>query len=265
MLWEFVQKHINNRKRQVVCCLLSGVCFQEGAYAKSYEAGSITFKPLIVDFYDFTFGSKKHSSYINTRPVSIYRDAEFAPLGARADRNGVGYDIELGYMITQSLEAFALAGFTIEKPHKKVGVANIPAPLVNYFDFKKRYSYSAFLGGRYYWGLEGAWTPFVGGSLGVIWQEKTKAKLFSGPANAVAYTPIGKFEALKSKWFMSGDFQVGVDYEFTKTWHLTLMSGAQYHPRAKTKKSRISNRTVYYRDNWNRWSIPVSAAVKIVF
>ena len=249
----------------LISTVLSGSC-----YAKTFDAHSFTIKPINLNFYAYTFGHKRIMSKINDIEINTYRGYP-GLAGNRTDKSGTGYDVEAGFMFTPAIEAFFLAGFTIDRPLYESTVKYAPFPFTNNnFRFKRRSTFNTSLGGRYYFDTESAWIPFVGLTVGAVFQGKTKAHVFDqNPGRVPINISIGHIEAQKSKTLIDGAFQAGVDYRLTDVWHLTMMTGLKYQPRAGKKISRVTDqqgrvRTITYQDNWNKWVVPFVVSLKIV-
>lgn len=251
--------------------------------AQTYKAGDIAIKPLGINFYSYTFGYNRVVAKINGFDIDTYRPYP-ALSGNRADRAGNGYDFELSYMFTKTFEAFVLAGFTIERPLQSSGTTDPLSgtaivgffPVNDFFHFKRRTTFNVSGGGRYYIDIcSNSWVPFVGFSVGGVFQSKTRAKVFDhNPYGQLFGVPnnvyLGKATLLKAKSYVDGALQVGIDYKFTERWCLTMMTGLQYHPRSRAKVTYIKDqhtltRTIKYRDNWNKWTMPFVVSLKIVF
>jgi hypothetical protein len=124
------------------------------------KPGTITIKPLAVNFSSLTFGMRKKSQLINGYPIDPYRGS-FACLSNRGESIGTAYDLELGIMATENIEAFTILGVSYERPFAKVSVVVQPGTTLA-FDFNPRRSFEASVGGRYYWNTQKPWFPFVG-------------------------------------------------------------------------------------------------------
>lgn len=249
------------------------------SFAKTYDASTVSLKPIALDFYTFTSGHRNVTSKINDIMINTYRN--YPGLGgSRSDRDGTGYDVELGYMLTNEFEGFLLAGFTVDRPLNRSVVkddlaftpAAFYAPLDNAFHFKTRVTYNTSIGARYYYDMDSeSWVPFLGFSAGLVFQGKTKALVFDhNPNRKPEDIYLGKILAQKSKVMGDVYFQLGIDYKITDTFCMTMMTGLKYQPRAGYKSSAVIDqfgrkRQINYRDHWNQWVAPFSIALKIVF
>jgi hypothetical protein len=235
------------------------------------KAGTITLKPLTVNFSGLTFGMSRKSQLINTFPKDPYRHS-FATLSNQAQAIGSSYDLEIGVMITRNVEAFAIAG--IDRQQGFINVI-VSANTLNQYDnlaynFKNRTNYLISLGGRYYWNTQKPWFPFIGLMGTAIRQGDIKAIACDvGPNGFVPTFPaIGPITLQRAKTLLGGTFQVGADYQYTDFVSITFVAGLQYTPRVgasfssifSPQQRRVENITC--RDNRKLWSVPIMAALK---
>lgn len=225
------------------------------------KPGTITIKPLAVNFSSLTFGMRKKSQLINGYPIDPYRSS-FACLSNRGESIGTAYDLELGVMATTNIEAFTILGVSYERPFSKVSVVIQPGTTLA-FDFNPRRSFEASLGGRYYWNTQKPWFPFVGLMGTVRFQDSISATVFNSTNNATVYSLLERLTLQKRKTLWGGTLQAGADYQFNDLVSLTLSVSLQYTPRASISYSSIGNRQIRCQDNRNLWNLPVVAALKL--
>ena len=241
--------------------------------------GTVTIKPLTINFSGLTFGMSRKSQLINGWKIDPYRKS-FGTFSNQAQAIGTSYDLELGIMVTSSVEVFAIAGVDYQRPFAKVVVSNNnTAPFVGIYDqlsydFKARHNYGFSLGGRYYWNTKKPWFPFVGVMGTVIRQDAIRANVFEIGPNAFVpnYPPVGFLTLQKKKILWGGTLQMGADYQLSKFVSLTLVAGVQYTPRARRSISKITvnnagfpppgEKTISCQDNRNLWSVPFMASLK---
>ncbi|MBX9805303.1 MAG: hypothetical protein K2Y18_06080 [Alphaproteobacteria bacterium] len=236
------------------------------------KAGTITIKPLTVNLTALTFGMSSKHQKLNGFPIDAYR-CPFGFMANRTERNGAGYDLELGVMATKEIELFTILSFSHETGTDKVNVMNAPyfAPLPGIivtnmaYDFDSRNNYEISLGSRYYWNTQKPWFPFVGIFGTATFQGSVRAKVYNvipgGFLNE--YAPLGRFTLQSRKTLWGGTFQFGADYQFNKWVSLTLCAGLRYTPRPGITLTTINNTPISFRDNQSIWSLPVLVALKI--
>ncbi|MBX9805306.1 MAG: hypothetical protein K2Y18_06095 [Alphaproteobacteria bacterium] len=247
------------------------------------KAGTITIKPLSVYFGAMTVGLSQKRQKINGIKLEAYR-SPFGYMLNTTDRAGIGYNFELGYMITKSFEAFTILGITHETGMRKINVMFPPfqgtfARSGNSLsiDFKPRNTFEVSLGGRYYWNTQKPWFPFVGLMGTLAFQEKVESTIYYKLSNQFdTRSYVGPLVLQKRKTLFGGALQVGADYQFTQHIALTCALGVKYLSRPSVTLSSITSPTpppagfnrivnMSFRDNQSQWSFPVLAALKITF
>jgi outer membrane protein W len=232
---------------------------QSMSLAEDRKPWTITVKPLSVNFSAVTFGMTKKKLRVNQFDVDSHRSS-FGYLANRSERAGVGYDLELGLMVTKNIEVFTILGFSYERPFEKVTMLS---PSFNLsFDFKVRRSFELSLGGRYYWDLQNRWSPFVGIMGTGIFQEPIKSEAFTG--TAPNYKSIGNFTFIDRTTMWGGAIQGGADYQFTKKVLLSLSVSLRYTPRTSHKTIVVNGLTASSRENRSLWSLPVLVSLKFL-
>ena len=228
------------------------------------KPGTITLKPLTVNFGALTFGIKRKSQLINGFTIDPYKSS-FACLSNRGDAIGTSYDLELGVMVTSNIEAFTILGVDYQRPFTKITISNNPANRNDNFlyEFKDRRNYNFSLGGRYYWNTQKPWFPFVGLMGTATFQDSVRADVFR-VLNATT-PPLGPLTLQRRKTLWGGTFQAGADYQFTDLVSLTLVVALQYTPRVSMSSSSIGGKQITCRDNRNLWSLPLMATLKFTF
>ena len=229
--------------------------------------GMVTIKPLIVNFSGITVGMKHKSQLINGITIDPFQSA-MGRFTNQAQATGRSYDLELGVMLSNNIEAFVIAGFEYQRGFNKLSVANfiqVPFnPNNNFFyDFQSRTNYSFSLGGRYYWNTKKPWYPFVGLMGTVIRQAPIRAKAFLDVGFPIpVYAPIGSITLQDRKNLLGGTLQVGADYQFTDLISITFAAGVQYTQRTPLTYTSLNGQVITCRDNRNFWSFPFMAALK---
>jgi outer membrane protein W len=214
-----------------------------------------------VNFSAVTFGMTKKNLRVNDFDVDPYRSS-FGYLTSRSERAGVGYDLELGLMLTNNIEVFTNLGFSYERPFEKLILVRPPFnPL--YFDFKARRSFEVSLGGRYYWNLDNRWYPFVGIMGTGIIQEPIKSEAFSKP-NRVNYISLRNFTLLDRTMLWGGAIQGGADYQFTQNVSLSFSVSLRYTPRTSRKSIVVNGFQLSSRENRSLWSLPAIVSLKFL-
>lgn len=243
-----------------------------------YREGEFSIQPLSVSFTGMTFGRKhKDTKFVlPTKPFpfnqynhfvdSMYRNQR--GLGFNdIHRNGLSYDVQLGYFLRDNTEVFADLGFINEKGQRQpTGI------MLNGFKFKHRTSYRTNLGAKYYFNTKTIFTPFVGFMAGNIHQPKTKADVY--PYNfftqVVGSPRIGTFEIFKSKNLFNGALLAGLDYRFDTNVAVSLSTGLYYYKRNKAKTLVVPATpggfptTYRISDYKNKIIVPVSISLKII-
>ncbi len=222
---------------------------------------TITIKPLSVNFSAVTFGMSKKSLRVNDSDIDPYRSS-FGYLTSRSQRAAVGYDLELGLMLTSNIEIFTNLGFSYERPFEKVSFFLPGTPNAFSVDFKARRSFEVSLGGRYYWNLDNRWYPFVGLMGTGIIQEPIKSEAFrGGPPN---YISLGNFTFLDRTTLWGGAIQGGADYHFTENVSLSFSMSLRYTPRTSRKSIVINGSQLSSRENRSLWSLPTIVSLKFL-
>lgn len=238
--------------------------------AENRKAGTITLKPLNVNLTALTFGMKRKDQQVNGIALNGYRGSFPGILSNRTDRASIGYDLELGVMATESIEAFTILGIARETGIKSVFVAAPPFVPFNLndmiFDFKPRLSFQCSLGGRYYWNNQKPWFPFIGIMGTATFQGAVKTERYA-IANPLLGTlaDMGPLTLQKRKILYGGTLQAGADYQFNAYTALTLSIGLRYTPRTRITYTFLPEQPVSFRDNPNLWSVPIMAALKFTF
>jgi hypothetical protein len=233
------------------------------------KPGTITVKPLAMNFGALTFGMKHKSQIINGYPIDPYRSS-FACLSNRGDSIGSSYDFELGAMVTKNIEVFTIVGIDHQNPNKDKSIISNNNP-ANQFDvfayqFHSRRNSNISLGGRYYWDTQKPWFPFVGLIGTVIFQDSVRANIYNViNLNQGIYGLIGPLTLQEKKTLWGMTIQAGADYQFNDLVALTFAVGLQYTPRVPRTYPSIAGRQITCRDNRNLWTIPAMIALKFTF
>lgn len=249
-------------KGLILCNLFS---FSE-ASAGLPPARSLTIKPLTLYFTSLPFGLNRPCSRINGLPVNTYRNRTgFA--SSHTARNGIGYDLEVGCHITPAIEVVAELGWGMERPFKEIIVRDPIVTTYDYgFNFYKRYSHHAFVGGRYYWEAKSNCLPFVSFVFGFTHQGKTIAKTTADMNLSIPITnPWSPKMVLQGSRTLvgAGRVTVGCDFQFNKTWALAAFIGVEYRPHAHPTSFLVLGSPVTFRDNWRPLAIPMGASIKV--
>lgn len=251
------------------------------SYAEVYPAGTFSVKPININFSSFTFGLREPDSKISSEgrsprtgvlETTNFRDDVYkTPLSLgfhESDRNGYGYGIELGYVIGWNTEILLRAGASREKGKKIISIAE------RTFDFDARNNYGFALGARKYFDCDKTWRPFIGVVAGFTVQGATKALVREhNPFTFLLYNDpaIGKFTLLKQKTLYNFEVHAGTDYLFNETWALTFNVGLRYGQRGGSSSITTPGlvttpaRVVNYMDNRDRWFVPITVSLKIIF
>ena len=253
--------------------------------AEVYPAGTISIKPININFVTILFDQRHPDSKIYTDARNrqgvviphLWKDddykTQFSAGFGESDRNGYGYGIELGYVLGWNTEVLLRAGVSRENGinQRRVGERAL--------DFHDRNSYGVSIGGRHYYDVDPSWRPFVGAVAGLTVQGATKAKV-TGHRSAVAGVGapgpfIGNFTMLKQKTLFNAELHAGTDYLFNETWGMSVSVGVRYGERGGKKTTVIPTaspptnpanvpRAITYTDNRDQWTFPVTVSLKIV-
>jgi hypothetical protein len=265
--------------------------YSSAASADAYAPGTFTFKPLNINVSSFSGGfTAQDSKFISTglnattgtvfplvpeiRTIKTDAYRTTLPFGfSESDRNGIGYGVEMGYVIGRDWEAFGRAGYSHERPMPRFTVGN------RSYDFHERNNYGLSLGVRHYIDMESAWKPFFAAALGFVSQGQTKARIYGHAllSNNPNNDPLlGNYRLLKAKALLSCELAIGTDYAFNKNWALSASVAVRYNQRGG---SNVINTPGFfspqlgpfppqadiYADNKQRWYIPVTLSLKFMF
>lgn len=235
---------------------------------KDRMAGTVTLKPLTINFSGITFGMKHKDYLINGHKIDPFQ-GQLARFTNQAQATGRSYDLELGVMLTNNLEAFIIAGFEYQRGFTKSEIANLdqggdPEENNYFYDYKSRTNYFFSFGGRYYWNTQKPWFPFVGLMATVIRQPALQSRAFR-PGGLLVYTfpPIGPFTFQRKVTLWGGTLQAGADYQITDLLAVTFAVGIQYTPRNRINYTSLQGHTITCRNNHNIWSVPIIASLKL--
>ena len=242
----------------------------------AYAPGTFSIKPINVSFSNLTFGKRRQDSFlatpssktINNIKTDVFNKA--VDLGfAESDRNGVGYGIELGYLIMNDWEFFARGGYCREEGHASFSFGSAT------LKFKNRHNYGFSFGPRKYFDFQSPWKPFVQAAAGFTVQGQTKA-LISWHKPPQADVPISIFQLAKRKTLFNFEFGLGTDYAFTDYVALSFNVVVRYNQRDGGSFNNIPGNftafhpsvlptTLTYKDDKQRWCVPFTFSLKFMF
>jgi len=247
---------------KLIACL-GLVCCSFPVLSVAYPQGTVSIKPLTMNFALMSWTLRKADSVINGSGRDAYKTMR--GFGFNEDvRPGMGYSFELGITPVNDFEIFTIVGIS-----RETGISNVEvnrafptAADQRFLSFKSRTNVHVSLGGRYYFEWKKNWVPFISGSLGVDFQGPVKAT-----ALVTAQGPVlGDFTIQNSKSLLKGAVLAGVDYRFDKRWAISFSTGLQYLQReTRETTTNLAGVTMRYKDGRNAWSIPFLAALKISF
>ncbi len=231
-----------------------------------YQAGDIVIQPISIAFSGLSFGRRKVDTKFTSPQSSPFITALDAYKSQRGfgfndtQRNGIGYDFQVGYFPLDFLELFVDLGVLNEKPVSTPIIA-----MANAYKFNTRTTYRTDIGGKYYFNTETAFSPFTGIMAGTEWQPETRSDVYyANHITQVVGPKIGKFKIFKSQNLFNGALLAGIDYRFNTNISVSFQTGLYYYQRNKSKKLRLSNDTVNISDNKNKFIVPFNISLRII-
>lgn len=216
---------------------LGSLLISTQAYADSYPMHTFTVKPISFSILNITTGRLEQATVINYAHLDTFKNAPGFFVGEQ-EKFGRGYSLEMGYMIYQNFEWIGRFSYLSDE------ALDVPQWAIRTFDgsdssyywrnygfqFKDRHSLAISTGLNHYFDNFNKWLPFVGGTVGVIFQPSTKADIMYAKT-AYAYGPegnLGEVTLQSAKKRFTAAVQFGVDYRFTKRWAMTMATGIHY-------------------------------------
>jgi hypothetical protein len=270
----------NNFKSQFCAMLIA--CLGSTS-SMAYEAGTFTFKPINANITSMSFGLQKKDSKFRTVglsfptfqdvPVSKTESAYRSPVSfgfQESDGAYLGYGVEAGYLVAKNWEIFGRVGYGHQHPNGRTMFGDLST------DFKPRNNTGFGIGSRLYFETASPWQPFVGAGAGVTLQGETKLTLNMRSGHFTnTDLAFGTYKVFGRKTLYSGEISAGTDYVFNKNLALTLSVALRYSDRGGATTlttppfalgtGQIVRRTLYYKDNRQRWYLPITMSLKFMF
>jgi hypothetical protein len=175
---------------------------------------------------------------------------------------------ELGYGLTDNIELFGGLNYAkAEGSRIQVGVANVAAlnaslPVFGQFGDLKTLEFEG--GARYFFGSD-QWSPFIGGSLGAVQQDRVNATFTIPDAPAGGIT-IANVPFFKKTTALSVGVEGGVSFGLSETIDGRLSAGAKYIGEGSDDDSALSGLGLGTINNGSeRWSYPIKATLAVRF
>lgn len=232
---------------------------------ETYKQGNFSIKPLNLYLFSRGVGFGRKDSKIDSNEVDAFKGMRGLGFSS-AERNGIGYSLELSYMLTNQIELYLTPQVIYEAPQDKIS-SDRGGVLFRSFDFESRYTFGASLGGRYYFEIKDSkWVPHMGANLGFLRQGETKAVPFTRLPLGGGFVPLGPSLQLQpARTIFTAAFEVGIDYRFNDTYALTFATGINFEQRPDETTTTLAGNPLQYQNNFPRFSVPVVASFKITF
>lgn len=195
---------------------------------------------------------------LNIRPRK-YSDVYDAP---------VTFSGELSYGVNDNMEVYGAVNYSKSEGSRiQVGTADVAAlsatlPVFGQFGDLKNLGLE--VGARYFFG-SGDYVPFVGGSIGVVQQDKLNATFTipDAPAGGITLTNVPFFKKTNS---MTASAEGGIAVNFSDTLSGRVSVGARYIAAFKGDDSGLSGLGLQTINNGTeRWTYPIKASLAASF
>jgi hypothetical protein len=260
----------------IAACVVPAIIIPNVSAAKPLEPGQISGR---VSLGAPIFGSGKlHGSATTTVPsltaLNPALPAVPAVLNIGSRNFSKVYDapaqfgVEMGYGLTDNIELFGGLNYSkAEGSRINVGSATVAAlnatlPVFGQFGDLKNLEFEG--GARYFFSGDGI-SPFIGGSLGAVQQDRVNATFTipDAPAGGITLANVPFF---KKTTALSVGVEGGASFGLSDTVDGRLSVGAKYIGAAKGDDSALSGLGLGTINNGSeRWSYPVKATIAVRF
>jgi hypothetical protein len=178
------------------------------------------------------------------------------------------FGVEMGYGLTDSIELFGGLNYAKSEGSRiQVGVANVAAlgaslPVFGAFGDLETFEFEG--GARYFFGGD-TFSPFIGGSLGAVQQDKLTATFTipDAPAGGITLSNVPFF---KKTTALSVGIEGGASFSLSDTIDGRLSAGAKYIGAGRGDDTGLSGLGLGTINNGTeRWVYPIKATLAVKF
>jgi hypothetical protein len=267
---------MRNLKFILAACFVPAIVLPNLASAKPLEPGQISGR---VSLGAPVFGSGNlHGAATSTVPSLTALNPGLPAVPAVLDIGSrkfskvydapVQFGIEMGYGLNDNIELFGglnyakADGSRINVGSATVAALNATLPVFGQFGDLKNLEFEA--GARYFFAGEGI-TPFIGGSLGAVQQDRVNATFTIPDAPAGGIT-IANVPFFKKTTALSVGVEGGASIGLSDTIDGRLSVGAKYIGAARGDDSALSGLGLGTINNGSeRWTYPIKATLAVKF
>lgn len=230
-----------------------------GAYSATYPEGTFTIKPLNFGMLNLTPGRVKQDIKLNGLRAQAFKVSPTFFVN-ELEKYVRGYSIEFGYFYYTNFEFQARLSYVEDGA---LGNA-VPIESRDYL-FRDRNNFAASLGTNYFFDVSENWLPYIGATVGYIYQDKTRAEVFTTDPLGRPLSDLGKVRLQNSLMRFTGSLNVGIDYRFNDCWALTFSSGLKYLDHPIETRQIFQGLPTSFRDNDDEITFPLAISIKRTF
>lgn len=230
----------------------------------SYEQGTISLQPLFLGLGNFPFGYRSLDSrvgYVSPNRLSLNAFRVANGFGvSEIEKFSTGYSAQIGYFLIDNLSFDFRISYIEDK-----GLDAYRAVFPRSYQFNSRTNWAYSIGLNQFIKIKSEkWLPYFGLMAGYVFQDNTRAVVYSIDASSLITAQLGNAVLQPSQHRFKGSFNVGVDYQFSQHWSMNLATGLSYFERPAPSYEVIYGMPTVYEDNTRSFTVPFYVSIRYV-
>lgn len=239
--------------------LTTSIVMSSSTYAVAYPKGTIALEPAMLGLGNYTFGYENTDSQINRVALNVFKAAN-GFIASEVEKFNIGYSAEIDYFLIDNLAVAFRISYIEDKPLSNH--INL-FPRAYQFNSRTNWAYSVGLN-KFFEISNDKWFPYLGITVGYLFQDDTDAVVYSINADNRVTALLGNAVLEPSKTRLKTSLNIGIDYQFSLRWRLSLASGLSYLARPSASYEVIYDLPTSYQDNNRTLTIPFYVSIKNV-